>query len=88
MVTISDNRSSADGSDTLKDVEFALFNDRIFALPSSAAPVPKAVGNPHVAPLPTLETLPTSLTLKGGRKADHLIGGAGDDNLNGGLGLD
>ncbi|MFC4170570.1 hypothetical protein ACFOYU_00635 [Microvirga sp. GCM10011540] len=42
---------------------------------------------PVVAPMP-MQTAATSLTLKGGKKADRLIGGDGNDRLNGGLGND
>lgn len=39
-------------------------------------------------PIVVTSVVPTSLTLKGGKRADVLKGGDGDDRLNGGLGRD
>src|SRR5699024_8442867 len=41
-----------------------------------------------LTPIVVTSVAPTSLTLKGGKRADVLKGGDGDDRLNGGLGKD
>lgn len=103
LITISDNRASGDGADQLTGIEFAVFSDRLYTLPTSAGstpvsedpplhsyPVIPATPEPQVplvAPTP-LQTIAASLSLKGGKKNDVLVGGAGNDLLNGGLGND
>lgn len=96
-VTITDKRASGDGVDVLGGVEFALFSDRLFTLPTSTLDT-ESDGTVVIKPvedtgeavsLPSaLQSISTPLTLKGSKKADVLRGGAGDDHLNGGLGRD
>jgi Ca2+-binding RTX toxin-like protein len=100
-VTVSDNRASSDGADQLIGVEFAIFSDRIVALPTSPAstvsnnggetaqPRSDVKGGGSSDPVPVrVEPVPVALTLKGGKRADALFGGDGNDYLNGGLGKD
>jgi len=102
-VTVTDNRPSADdGIDQLTGVEFAIFSDRIVALSTTPTgtgstgggePVTSGGESPGVGasdPVPALlrHEEPSSLTLKGGKRADVLVGGSGNDYLNGGLGKD
>ncbi len=102
-IIISDNRTSGDGVDILVDVEFAVFSDRLYTLPTDAGSTPVSTdpplhsfpvfqetpepASPLVAPTPH-QPATSALILKGGKKADVLVGGAGNDLLNGGLGND
>ncbi|RDI57852.1 calcium-binding protein [Microvirga subterranea] len=104
LIIISDNRATGgDGVDQLTEVEFAIFSDRLYTLPTSAPSTPVSTEPPiHSLPInpetpepqvplvapTTVEMAATPLTLKGGKKADVLVGGAGNDLLNGGLGND
>ncbi|WP_262030320.1 calcium-binding protein [Microvirga sp. Mcv34] len=101
-VTVTDTRASSDGIDQLTGVEFAIFSDRIVALPTTSTgtgstgggetvtPGGESTGGGSSDPILTLvrPEAPTSLTLKGGKRADVLVGGDGNDYLNGGLGKD
>lgn len=97
-ITVVDKRASGDGTDVLGGVEFALFSDRIFSLPTRATPAKPPV-TPDTATAPDKPSMPTSpptvpviaiqnLKLAGSRKGDILVGGKGHDLLNGGLGRD
>ena len=93
-VTITDNRASGDGSDQLTGVEFAIFGNRIVALPTTTASASstgggETVGSGATDPIPVRSALPTAaLALKGGKRADVLVGADGNDYLDGGLGKD
>jgi Ca2+-binding RTX toxin-like protein len=101
---ISDNRTTGgDGIDQLTDVEFAIFSDHLYTLPTNTPTTPGST-EPQVHPTPDAPVMPeprvpaaaavpieaaaTPLNLKGSKKADILVGGAGNDQLNGGLGRD
>jgi Ca2+-binding RTX toxin-like protein len=101
-VTMNDNRASSDGIDQLTGIEFAIFNDRVMALPTTPVSSGSNGGgtvepgvdhsnenSANPVPAPVLpKTPPVALTLKGGKRADVLVGGDGNDYLNGGLGKD
>jgi len=96
-ITITDNRSAGDGIDHLGGIEFALFSDRIFTLPTPSAPSPaiettlpadSSTPVPAVAPSTAVMSPAKSHSFRGGKKADTFAGEGGHDYLNGGLGND
>ena len=76
-VTITDMRATGDGTDVLKDIQFAQFGDQLLDLSRSVSPPP-----------PPPPPGPVSLTLIGTARVDRLTGADGNDVLKGLAGND
>jgi Ca2+-binding RTX toxin-like protein len=79
--TVTDTIPNGNGTDTLRNVEFARFDDATVDLASLKPPTTSPV-----TPVPSQG--PTSLVLRGTSSANRLTGGGGDDRIYGKAGND